>query len=386
MIQWQWILESYDSTLFSIDTIKDTMLEEIPIQLQYLRDHMCVAENNNANNNNSIDINGDDKNNDLEIKSEESPVEQSQKFSAVALSHWYWPIPPFSNCNCTVTTSNSSLKCMTKTESTSINRQLSSSSSSTTTTTSSTVPTTTTLSTSSPCICQIHVVEEWNPNDGVVYRLLRCPKSLFDSIPSSITNNNTTPTSSTSINSLLEESLIAAKIIATTNESHQFMGKSYVNWKIVQDIFPITSEAVAESTPQQSSTTEVISLESDTDDLDVSIITEESYQQNNHRNNSLKNNNQTNLKNQNTNSSNVSQLQDNNVNVSNNINNSIKDQIKKYAYVDDSDDDFITSKSGGQKKDRIIYANTINTNNNNTNSSNISHNSTSNSNKRKGEK
>ena len=91
-------------------------------------------------------------------------------------------------------------------------------------------------------------------------------------------------------------------------------------------------------------------------------------------------------KNQNTNSSNVSHLQDNNVNVSNNINNSIKDQIKKYAYVDDSDDDFITSKSGGQKKDRIIYANTINTNNNNTNSSNISHNSTSNSNKRKGEK
>jgi hypothetical protein len=86
------------------------------------------------------------------------------------------------------------------------------------------------------CVCQLHVVEEWIPQDRVVYRLLLCPPSVRGD------NEN-------------RSIVFAAKVLAVGEVAgaSALLNASFVNWKVVREIFsdhdpspPPLSEGIVE--------------------------------------------------------------------------------------------------------------------------------------------
>jgi hypothetical protein len=155
LLQWEWQpppCEDEDSEFVELNHV-DTplLLQELPSQLQYLITHLVTP-------------------------SEEVLKPPSH---ALSISNWTWPVlsPPLP-CACSDSGVSSLQSC-------------------------------------SLCLCQLRVVEEWNPSDRVVYRLLLCPR----------------------LNNQIPPVLLAAKVIAATESDNPLLNKSFVNWQLAQEIF-----------------------------------------------------------------------------------------------------------------------------------------------------
>lgn len=203
LLQWEWQppLSMGDEFVELNHVNTPVLLQELPSELRYLITHLGP------------------------------PSEEVTRFPrhALSISNWVWPVPsPPVPCACSKKNDSctSSEPCRL-------------------------------------CICQLRCVEEWNPLDRVVYRLLFCPIPPFTCPHPAAT----------------AQVLLAAKVITGPETSNPLLNSSFVNWKLAQDIFSdsnylfenVNGEPLLCEDPMESLSRPDINLSSCRDDGDEDV-------------------------------------------------------------------------------------------------------------------